>query len=155
MDSRRGLGQKEILDEKSPPPELRTHPGAVRKVPETEGQVHRPSDIREQCETRRQNPRRDHPRQGLQEILQGAAHKTNPDRNRNHRPEHRLAQRRPSKTQGDAQGKDQGDEEGINAPPYTDERAPGKSFFIWAIVSSACCVKTPLSHVVIKISSLK
>lgn len=106
MDGHCGLGQKEVLDEKSPSPELRAHPGAVREVPGTEGQVHRPRDFREQRKDGRQNPRRDHPRQGLQEILQGPAHKTIPDQNRSHRQEHRLAQRRPGKAQGDAQGKD-------------------------------------------------
>lgn len=102
MDSHCESGQKEILNEESPPPELRTHPGAVRKVPETEGQVHRPGDFREQRKDGRQNPRRDHLRQGFQKILQEFAHKTLPDRNRGYRPEHRLAQRRPSKAQSDA-----------------------------------------------------
>ena len=111
MDSRRGLGQKEVLDEESPPPELRAHPGAVRKIPETEGQVHQSGNFREQRKNGRQNPRRDHPRQGLQEILQGPAYKTIPDRNRSHRQEHRLAQRRPYKTQGDAQAENTRKEE--------------------------------------------
>lgn len=133
MDSRRGLGQKEVLDEESPPPELRAYPGAVRKVPETEGQVHRPGDFREQRKDGRQNPRRDHPRQGLQEILQGPAYKTIPDRNRSNRPEHRLAQRRPYKTQGDAQGKDQGNEEGVKG-----EVSP------WLAQRKRCCSPPPL-----------
>jgi len=88
MDSNHGLGQKEILDEESAPPELRAYHDLTRKVPGTQGQVHRPRDIREQRETRRQNPRRYHLRQGFQEVLQEPADTNEHPGNRKRRPKH-------------------------------------------------------------------
>ena len=92
MDGNPESRQKEIPDEKSPSPELRAHTSPVRKVPDTQGQVRRPGDIREQCEARRQNPRRYHPRQGFQEVLQEPADTNEHPGNRKHRPEHRHPQ---------------------------------------------------------------
>ena len=84
--------QKEIPDEQSPPSELRAHTSPLRKVPNAQGQVHRLGDIREQCETRQQNPRRHNMRQRFQEVLQKSADTNERSGNRKRCPEHHCPQ---------------------------------------------------------------
>lgn len=115
--------QTEIPHEKPAPPEFRARAGARRKLPEMEGQTREPRDIREQRETRRQNPREHNQRPQLQKLLQQPALRPGTTRHRKHRPGHRQPEYAKERTKEKAPRKDKSDEVDIlggSLPPQQE-----------------------------------